>query len=87
VVFPDADFKFYIDADFQERVKRRFLELKEEEHPISMEEVSKDLKIRDEKDKTRSVAPLKKAEDAVAIDTTNMTVEEVVEEIIKHVNM
>ena len=86
VVFPDADFKFYIDADFQERVKRRFLELKEEEHPISMEEVGKDLKIRDQKDKTRSVAPLKKAEDAVYIDTTNMTIEEVVEEIIRHVN-
>jgi cytidylate kinase len=85
VVFPDADFKFYIDADFQERVRRRFVELKEEEHPVSMEEVSEDLKIRDEKDKTRKVAPLKKAEDARYIDTTNMTIEQVVDEVIKQV--
>lgn len=85
VVFPGADFKFYIDADFNERVKRRFLELKQEGHPISMEELSRDLKQRDQKDLTRSVAPLKKAEDALYIDTTKMSVEEVVNEVVKHV--
>ena len=79
VVFPDADKKFYIDADFKERVRRRYKELKELGQTITLEEVEKDLRNRDTIDSTREFAPLKKAADAIYIDTTDMTIEEVVE--------
>lgn len=81
VVFPDADKKFYIDASFDVRVKRRYKELKEGGLQITEEEVKKDLKIRDENDLTRSIAPLKKADDAVYIDTSDMSIEGVVEKV------
>lgn len=81
VVFPDADKKFYIDASFDVRVKRRYKELKEDGLQITEEEVKKDLKIRDENDLTRPVGPLKKADDAVYIDTSDLTIEGVVEKI------
>jgi cytidylate kinase len=83
VVFPGADKKFYIDANFQERAKRRFQELKNlNVGGISLENVGLDLKNRDKIDSTREVAPLKKAQDAIYIDTTNMTIEEVVNAIL-----
>jgi cytidylate kinase len=83
VVFPDADKKFYIDADFKERVRRRYKELKELCQIITLEEVEKDLRNRDTIDSTREFAPLKKAADAIYIDTTDMTIEEVVNEVLK----
>lgn len=79
VVFPDADNKFYIDAQFNERVRRRHEELKGSGSDICSADVEADLKNRDTIDSTRQVAPLKRADDAVYIDTTNMTIEEVVE--------
>jgi cytidylate kinase len=83
VVFPGADKKFYIDANFQKRAKRRFRELKNlNVGGISLENVALDLKNRDKIDSTREVAPLKKAQDAIYIDTTNMTIEEVVNAIL-----
>ena len=81
VVFPDADKKFYIDADFPQRVLRRYKELKELKQEISLEEVENDLRNRDTIDSTREVAPLKKAQDALYIDTTKMTIKEVVDHI------
>jgi cytidylate kinase len=86
VVFPNADKKFYLDAEFSERVKRRFKESKAAGNPVSLEEVEADLKYRDRIDSTRSCAPLSKADDAIYVDTTNMTVEEVVNAILKEIN-
>jgi len=83
VVFPNADKKFYLDAEFNERVNRRFKELNATNSRITQEEVESDLKNRDCIDSTRQFAPLRKADDAVYIDTTNMTIEEVVEAILK----
>jgi len=85
VVFPDADKKFYIDADFKERVRRRYKELKELGQTITLEEVEKDLRNRDTIDSTRQFAPLKKADDAIYIDTTDMTIEEVVEKTLSYI--
>jgi cytidylate kinase len=86
VVFPDADHKFFIDASPEERAKRRLLQLKEKDNElqITVEELLKQQMERDNQDKNRKVAPLKKAEDAIYIDTTGKNVDEVVEEIIKY---
>jgi cytidylate kinase len=87
VVFPDADKKFYIDASFQERVKRRYQDLKNlNVQEITLEDVALDLKNRDKIDSTREYAPLKKAEDAIYIDTTNMSIEEVVEKMFSYIH-
>lgn len=83
VVFPDADKKFYIDADFDERVRRRYKELRELGQNVTFKEVEEDLYNRDTIDSQRQFAPLKRAGDAVYIDTTDMTVEEVVDRILK----
>jgi len=85
VVFPDADKKFYIDAQFPERVKRRYKELKDLGHDVSPEAIELDLRNRDTLDSNREVAPLKKADDAIYIDTTSMTVEEVVNTLLKNI--
>jgi cytidylate kinase len=85
VVFPDADRKFYIDADFKERVRRRYKELEELGQDVTPEDIESDLRNRDKIDSTREFAPLKKAEDAVYIDTTNMTIEEVVEKVLTYI--
>ncbi|UCD54719.1 MAG: (d)CMP kinase [Candidatus Omnitrophota bacterium] len=82
VVFPDAAYKFYLDASFEKRVERRFLELKEKGFSVSPEEIEADVRSRDVSDMTRKVAPLKKAEDAKVIDTTDMTIEEVTGKIL-----
>jgi len=86
VVFPGADKKFYLDAHPGERVKRRHKELLELGQCISCEDVEKDIKNRDTIDSTREVAPLKKAQDAICIDTTDMTIDEVVREVLKHIH-
>ena len=78
VVFPDAQYKFYLDASFDERVRRRYKDLVRDKHNMTIEQVAKDLKERDDKDLTRKVAPLKKADDAEFVDTTNMTIDDVV---------
>lgn len=81
VVFPGADKKFFIDADFGERVRRRYEELKKLGQKITVENVSEDLRNRDTIDSTREFAPLKKAADAVYIDTTDMSIEEAADTI------
>lgn len=82
VVFPDAEWKFYLDAEFTERVRRRHKELVKMGQKVSLQRVKEDVQSRDEKDKARKVAPLKRAQDALCIDTTNMSIDEVVERII-----
>ena len=85
VVFPDADKKFYIDAEFSVRVRRRYKELKELNQDVTLKNIEKDLRNRDNIDSTREFAPLKKADDAIYIDTTNMAIEEVVQTILEHI--
>lgn len=85
VVFPDAYKKFYLDADPQERVKRRYLEMKEKNIDIQEERIKKDIVERDRIDSTRACAPLKRSPDAVYIDTTQMSIEEVVDTVIREV--
>ncbi len=85
VVFPGARFKFYLDASVQERAGRRFSEFQEKGKDVTLEQVMDDVRRRDEADFTRAVGPLKKAEDAVVIDSTCMSVGEVVETMARHV--
>ena len=79
VIFPDADVKFFLSASVDERAKRRLAELEATgaDSP-SFEEVKKQILARDQGDSTRAVAPLKKAVDAIEVDTSNMTLDEVV---------
>jgi len=86
VVFPDADKKFYIDAEFSVRVRRRYKELKELNQDVTLKDIEKDLRNRDNIDSTREFAPLKKADDAIYIDTTNMAIEEVVNTLLKNIS-
>ncbi len=83
VVFPDAGIKVYLDASIQERARRRLLELSRNGVSSTLEEQVKDLERRDKYDSTREVSPLKKTRDALVIDTTNLTIEEQVDRIIK----
>lgn len=77
-ILPDADVKIYLTASVETRAKRRYDELKEKGESCDLEEIARDIKARDERDMTRDVAPLKKAEDAVLVDSSDMTIEEVV---------
>jgi len=86
VVFPHADKKFYIDADFPERVRRRYKEMVAAGQKVTEAEIEQDLKNRDRIDSTREVAPLKKAEDAIYVDTTQMAIAEVVEKVLGYIN-
>jgi len=85
-IFPDAKYKFYVDADFDERSRRRHKELIEKGIDISLDEVSRDLQTRDHKDMTRKIGPLKIADDAMRIDTTNMAIDEAVDKIAGYIN-
>ena len=85
VVFPEARHKFYLDASLKTRVKRRFDELKEKGFSVSLKEIEDDVVSRDKSDMTRAVGPLKKAGDATLVDTTSMSVSEVVETILESV--
>ncbi len=82
-VFPNADFKFYVDASLSERARRRRIQLKESAIKVSIEEVKSDIEGRDKQDKERLESPLHPAPDAVIIDTTNLTVEKAVERIMR----
>ncbi|MBL7069630.1 MAG: (d)CMP kinase [Candidatus Omnitrophica bacterium] len=82
VVFPDADKKFYLDADFQERVKRRHKELVEVGMNVDLINIKEDVERRDKSDMERKTAPLRRADDAAVIDTTKLSIEETVEKIL-----
>jgi len=84
VVFPDADKKFYLDADFKERVGRRYKELIEGGQEVELSEIKEDVRVRDKNDMERELAPLKKADDAITIDTTKLSIEETVEKILSY---
>ena len=87
-VFPNADVKIYLDADIEERARRRFKENKEKGIESSYEDVIKNIRTRDKNDKNKEIGSLKIADDAIIVDSTNMTINEMtdrVEEIIKSI--
>ncbi len=77
VVCPDADVKLFVTASTEVRAKRRYLEQKEKGLDVTLEATIADMKIRDERDSSRSTAPLKPADDAVILDTSEMSIDEV----------
>jgi cytidylate kinase len=83
VVFPDADVKFFLDAEIKERGRRRFNELVEKGVKVDFKETFEEVVKRDHNDMHRALSPLKKAEDAVVIDSTYRSIEEVVEEMVR----
>ena len=85
VVFPDADYKFYLDASLEERVKRRILQNKEAGIELSYEETKENMEKRDYNDMHKEVGSLMRTEDQIYIDSTNMNIEEVVDVVIKAV--
>ena len=82
VVFPNADIKFYLDASLNERSQRRWRELSKTES-ISLEQVKKDLKNRDDKDINRDHSPLMKSKNSITIITDNLSIDEVVKKMIE----
>ena len=82
VVFPDADIKFYLQADLRERGRRRYIELKGKGLDVDMEDVTEEIRLRDRQDSHRGIAPLRKAQDAIVLDTTGKGIDEVVEFIL-----
>lgn len=82
-VLPDADVKVYLTASVETRAKRRYEELKAKGVGCAYSEIAADIEERDRRDMTRATAPLKQAEDAVLVDSSDMTIPEVVEAIIR----
>ncbi len=83
VILPGAQLKIYLTAGVEVRARRRHQELTAKNIPCSLEEIEKDIRERDERDRNRPVAPLRQAEDAVRIDTSDMTIEEVTDRIVE----
>ncbi len=85
VVFPDADIKFFLNATNKVRALRRYKELPPE-NSQSLEKVELEMSIRDKNDSTRAIAPLKAADDAINIDTTDLSIDEVVNLLMSHID-
>ncbi len=82
VVFPDAEAKFFLTASAEERARRRYSQLKEKGKESPLEEILSDIKARDERDSSRSAAPLKAAPDAVQVDTTSLDIPTTIERVL-----
>ncbi len=87
IVFPDANFKFYLDASVTERARRRLAELRSQNVQTTLDEVEAEIRMRDEKDTSREHSPLREAEDAIVVDTTHKTIDEVVNFIVAQVQV
>ena len=85
--FPNAELKFFMDADAEERGKRRYLELKEKNLDVDLENIIAEIKQRDHEDRTRAISPLCPAEDAIKIDTTKFAIEEVIDKVMEQINL
>lgn len=83
VVFPDADYKFYLVASLEVRGRRRAEQLREKGEEADLEATTKEISFRDRNDSTRALAPLRKAEDAIEVDTTSLSVSEVLERLLR----
>ena len=86
VVFPGAEVKIFLTCDLKERTKRRYLELASQGISRSPDEIRENLSKRDEIDSNRENSPLLEAEEAVVVDTTNLTIQEQVEEVLRRLN-
>jgi cytidylate kinase len=85
VAFPDAELKFYLEADPAERARRRQRQLQAQGSPSDIEQLRMAIEDRDRSDRDRSVGPLRPAPDAILVDTTELTIEDVVERLLDHV--
>lgn len=85
-ILPNADVKIYLTASVETRAKRRYDELASKGESCDLDEIARDIKERDERDMTREIAPLKKAEDAILVDSSDMTIDEVVSKICSFCN-
>ena len=83
VVFPDAPLKIFLTASAEERARRRYLQLKAKGEDVSLPSLLEEIQARDDRDMNRAVAPLKPAVDAVQLDSTEMSIEEVLERILQ----
>ncbi len=86
VVFPHASIKFFLTASAEQRAKRRYLQLKESGENVKLKSLIDEIKARDERDTNRSVAPLKPASDAIVIDSTTLSIEQVLDKIMAKVS-
>ena len=82
-VLPNADLKIFLTASVEERARRRFEELKEKNLAADFEQIKKEITLRDKQDTEREIAPLAQAEDAILLDTTDLSIEQVVEKILE----
>ena len=85
VAFPDAEYKFFLIADVAERAHRRHLQLKENGTELAIEAIEEQIRNRDASDESRTVGPLTCAEDAITIDTTGLSIEQVIEKILTYI--
>ncbi len=85
VVFPDADVKFYLEASAGERGKRRYLELKAKGMDVDRAQITKEIEERDRQDSGRALAPLKKADDALLIDSSAMSIDDVLDKMLSEI--
>ncbi len=85
VIFPQAPCKFFLDADLEERARRRFMQLEEMGKPADLSELIEQIRARDDQDRNRKVAPLKPAEDAILVDTTNLDIDGVFNCLVEEV--
>lgn len=86
VVLPDAEYKFFLTASAKERAERRYNELIKKGEKVDYDLILKEIQQRDYNDSNRKIAPLKPAKDAIEIDTTSKTIENVLEEIMEHID-
>ena len=86
VVFPDAEYKFFITASIESRAQRRFDELKDSDSSVTLEQIQEEIKNRDHFDSTRENSPLRKAEDAIIVDTTHLDISGQVNMILEIIN-
>ncbi|KKQ33227.1 MAG: Cytidylate kinase [candidate division TM6 bacterium GW2011_GWF2_37_49] len=87
VVFPSADYKFYLTATAEARAKRVMADVARKAETRTLEDVQKDIELRDKRDKERDVAPLIVPSDAITIDNTNLDFEQTVQEFLKHIKI
>ena len=86
VIFPNANIKFFLAASAEERGRRRHLELEEKGENVERDRIVEDIRKRDNKDASREIAPLRRADDSIVIDTTGISIDEVVENMLQEID-
>ncbi|WP_319783920.1 (d)CMP kinase [Oceanisphaera sp. IT1-181] len=84
VVFPDAQVKIFLDASAEERAQRRLLQLQDKGFDVSFDRLLSEIQARDDRDRNRATAPLKAADDALVIDSTNLSITQVLDKVLSH---